>query len=94
MATANTTEVFREAIGKTIVGFYTERDSDIAGRVMVLVLNDGSGLAFGTGNGSHWTVSAEDVAFRARQRREELRELEEAPFRFAAEGSKIVYVGD
>jgi D-glycero-alpha-D-manno-heptose-7-phosphate kinase len=26
--------------------------------------------------------------------REELRELEEAPFRFAAEGSKIVYVGD
>ena len=34
------------------------------------------------------------VSARLARLREELQELEEAPFRFAAEGSKIVYVGD
>lgn len=75
MSTSNTLEVFRESVGKTILGLYTE-EREHAGRVVVLVMSDGTGLAFGTGNGSHWTVSKDDVEMRARQRREELQALE------------------
>lgn len=75
MSTANTLGVFREAIGRRIVGLYCE-SYEHAGRVVVLVLDDGTGLAFGTGNGSHWTVNAEDMARRVAARREELAQLE------------------
>ena len=80
-ATSNTTDVFRWAIGKTVVGIYTDRESDIAGRVVVLVLSDGSGIAFGTGNGSHWVVSRDDVVMRARQRRAEVGQSGSRPSR-------------
>jgi hypothetical protein len=75
MTTANTKDVFRWAIGKTIAGMYREH-SENAGEIVVLVLSDGSGLAFGTGNGSHWTYSADDVMRRVRQRRAELQNVE------------------
>lgn len=71
MATSNTKEVFREAIGRRIVGLYTEQ-AEFAGVVVVLVLDDGSGLAFGTGNGTHWTVPPAEVKLRVRRRRAEL----------------------
>lgn len=75
MATSNTTEVFREAIGRRIVGLYRET-WEHPGIVVVLVLDDGTGLAFGTGNGSHWTVSRKEVERRAHERKRELLQLE------------------
>ena len=75
MSTSNTDEVFRDAIGKSVIGFYTE-SREHAGHIGILVLSDGTGLAFGTGNGSHWTVGKEEVALRAAHRRDELERLE------------------
>lgn len=75
-AVSNTKGVFRWATGKRVVGLYEDRTSEHAGRIYVLVLDDGTGIAFGTGNGSHWIVSADDVAARARARRVELQEME------------------
>ena len=69
MAASNTKEVFREVIGKKVVGVYWERNDH--GEAAVLVLDDGSGLAFNH-NGSHWNVSAEDIALRVQHRRMEL----------------------
>lgn len=74
MATSNTKEVFREAVGKKIVGLYSEC-REIAGEIIVLVLDDGTGLAFGR-NGSHWTVTREEVRNRARQRQAELENVQ------------------
>jgi len=50
------------------------------------------GKLLGAGNGGFLLFFCEP--HRQARLREELQELEEAPFRFAAEGSKIVYVGD
>jgi len=72
LPTSNTKDVFRHATGKTVVGVYTEDGHEFAGDVVVLVLSDGTGLAFGTGNGSHWVVSPDDVTRRVRQRRQDL----------------------
>lgn len=79
MATSNTKGVFREVVGQRIVGFYEDdRPSEWAGAIYVLVFENGTGLAFGTGNGSHWSVTAEEVS-RARSRlREDLERTQEA----------------
>src|SRR5207245_6378715 len=50
------------------------------------------GKLLGAGNGGFLLFFCEP--HRQARLREELQELEEAPYRFAAEGSKIVYVGD
>lgn len=76
VTTSNTKDVFRWAVGKTVVGMYVEGVREHAGEIVVLVLSDGTGIAFGTGNGTHWCVSQEDVAFRAHQRRTELEQAE------------------
>lgn len=72
MATSNMKEVFREAVGRKIVGFYDDGAHEHAGTVYVLVLDNGAGLAFGTGNGAHYTVSAEEVERAVASRRAEL----------------------
>jgi len=74
MATSNTLDVFREGIGQKIVGLYTE-NSQHAGKVVVLVLENGTGIAFGTANGSHWNIDPIDLHMRALARREELERL-------------------
>ena len=74
MATANTKAVFREAVGKKIVGVYWETPGEY-GQAVVLVLDDGTGLAFNS-NGSYWTVSVDEVRRCVRQRRQELERLE------------------
>lgn len=78
MATSNTNDVFREAIGRRIVGIYTDTAS-LAGdlhRHMVLVLDDGTGLGFSLTNGAHWTVPVSDVQRQVGSRRKELEALE------------------
>lgn len=73
---SNTKDVFRRAVGKKVIGLYFDRwSSELVGQVAVLVLDDGTGVAFAD-DGAHWTVTANDVAFRAHQRREELRRAE------------------
>lgn len=63
------------SVTKRVIGVYFENGGESAGEVCVLVLDDGTGIAFG-GNGSHWTVSADDVARRAASRREELQQAQ------------------
>lgn len=74
MATSNTIDVFREAVGRKIVGLYTEHH-DIAGQIKVLVFDDGSGLAFGS-NGAHWSVDKHEIRQQVIRRREELERLQ------------------
>lgn len=73
---ANTKDVFRSAIGKKILGVYwTPRMGAGSGEAAILVLDDGTGLAFHS-NGAYWTVNAEEVRSHAATRREELERLE------------------
>ena len=64
MTTSNTRDVFRWAIGKRVIGVYFDAGrSERVIEVAVLVLDDGTGVAFAD-NGSHWTVDAAEVALR------------------------------
>lgn len=74
MATSNTKEVFREAVGKRIVGLFTTH-GEIAGTTTVLVLDDGTGVAVAS-NGSHWSLAKKEVKRRVYERRRELEALQ------------------
>ena len=68
--TSNTNEVYRTFIGCRVKGLVRKTSSD-GHHADILVFDCGWGLAFNS-NGSHWTVSPEDVNRLIKQAQKEL----------------------